>query len=72
MTKRLVDIDDVLLDGARQVLGADTIKDTVNGALEEVVRLALRRRHIERLAAMDGLELDDAAVMEGAWRTPPD
>lgn len=72
MTKRLVDIDDGLLEGAKQVLDADTIKATVNGALEEVVRLALRRRHVERLATMDGLELDDPAVMEGAWRTPPD
>lgn len=68
VTKRLVDIDDDLLDRARVVLGTATMKDTVNEALEEVVKLDLRRRHIERLIAMDGLDLDDPDVMSGAWR----
>ena len=33
MTKRLIDIDDDLLDRARSVLGTATMKDTVNAAL---------------------------------------
>ncbi len=33
VTKRLVDIDDDLLDDARSQLGTATIKDTVNEAL---------------------------------------
>jgi Arc/MetJ family transcription regulator len=38
MAKTLVDIDDDLLTQAQQILGTTTKKDTVNGALREVVR----------------------------------
>ena len=68
MTKRLVDIDDVLLEKASQVLGATTMKETVNKALEEVVRADRRLRHADRLATMDGLDLDKSKVMAKAWR----
>lgn len=68
MAKRLVDIDDELLDKATSVLGASTMKETVNRALEEVVRTDLRRRHADRLARMEGLDLDDPDVMARAWR----
>ncbi|MBA3373604.1 MAG: type II toxin-antitoxin system VapB family antitoxin, partial [Euzebyaceae bacterium] len=41
MAKRLVEIDDDLLEQARQALGTSTIKETVNTALlEETVRAA--------------------------------
>jgi Arc/MetJ family transcription regulator len=43
VTKRLVDIDDDLLEKARQAQGTSTIKDTVETALEESVRSAKRR-----------------------------
>ncbi len=68
VTKRLVDIDDDLLARVREILGTPTMKDTVNGALEEVVKLELRRRHARQLATMEGLDLDDPDVMSGAWR----
>lgn len=68
MTKRLVDIDDDLLAEAREILGADTIKETVNSALSEVIALNLRRQHLVRLEAMRGLDLADDEVMSGAWR----
>ena len=68
VTKRLVDIDDDLLARVREILGTPTMKDTVNGALEEVVKLELRRRHAQQLATMEGLDLDDPDVMSGAWR----
>jgi Arc/MetJ family transcription regulator len=68
MSKRLVDIDDGLLDEAADVLGASTMKDTVNRALEEVVAAARRRRHADRLSRMEGLDLDKAKVMSKAWR----
>ena len=38
MTKRLVDIDDELLEITRQVLGTETLKDTVNAAMEAAVQ----------------------------------
>ncbi|MDH4117227.1 MAG: type II toxin-antitoxin system VapB family antitoxin [Acidimicrobiia bacterium] len=68
MAKRLVDIDDALLDEATRILGAATMKEAVNRSLEEVVLAARRRRHADRLATMDGLDLDDPQVMAGAWR----
>ena len=68
MSKRLVDIDDELLQEASDILGASTMKETVNRALESVVLVARRRRHAERLETMEGLDLDDPKVMSGAWR----
>ena len=68
MPKRLVDIDDELLAEATKVLGAKTMKDTVNGALEYVVRGAALRRDFERLRTMKGIDLDKPEVMKGAWR----
>jgi Arc/MetJ family transcription regulator len=66
VTKRLVDIDDELLGSAKRVLSAATIKETVNRALADAVQAA--RRHIERLAQGQGLDLADPEVMSGAWR----
>jgi Arc/MetJ family transcription regulator len=68
MTKRLVDIDDELLQQATALLGAATMKDAVNRALEAVVTAERRRQHSHRLTAMEGLDLADTDVMSGAWR----
>ncbi|MFV9673254.1 MAG: type II toxin-antitoxin system VapB family antitoxin [Acidimicrobiia bacterium] len=68
MVKRLVDIDDAALDRARRVLGTGTMKDTVNRALQEVIDLDRRRRFLNRIAASDGLDLDDGEVTSDAWR----
>ena len=68
MTKRLVDIDDELLAKAKQFLDAATIKETVNRALDASVRLELRKRFLDRLARMEGLDLDKPEVMRRAWR----
>jgi Arc/MetJ family transcription regulator len=68
VTKRLIDVDDQLLDKAQTALGTRTMKDTVNQALAEVTKAQARRRHAERLARMDGLDLADAKTMAGAWR----
>ncbi len=69
MTKKLVDIDEDLLDRATQTLGAATMKEAVNAALNEVVRLEERRDHARRLVEMDGLDLDDDDIMADAWRS---
>lgn len=68
MTKKLVDIDEDLLDRAQEILGVGTMKQTVHDALREVVLLAERRVHAGRLASMEGLDLDDDQVMADAWR----
>jgi len=68
MTKKLIDIDEDTLAEATEILGAVTMKEAVNRALAEVVLLAERRAHVDRLAGMDGLDLDDDQIMAGAWR----
>jgi Arc/MetJ family transcription regulator len=68
VTKRLVDIDDVLLDTARRLTGAPTMKDTVNAALQLVADTELRRRHLARLESGDGTDIAADRVMNDAWR----
>ena len=55
--KRLVDIDDDLLERARTIAGTDTIKDTVNLALRRLVDDEKAVRHIERLRGSGALDL---------------
>lgn len=57
MTKRLVDIDDGLLDRARSVAGTETIKDTVNTALQRLVDEEKVLRHVARLRGSGSLDL---------------
>ncbi|MXY02383.1 MAG: type II toxin-antitoxin system VapB family antitoxin [Acidimicrobiales bacterium] len=68
MTKRLVDIDDELLEQARLITGALTMKDTVNAALQNTVDAELRLRHAHRIAGRCGTDIADDEVMSGAWR----
>ena len=46
MTKRLIEIDDALLERARHYTGAPTIKATVETALQELVDREAWREHI--------------------------
>jgi Arc/MetJ family transcription regulator len=55
--KRLVDIDDDLLERARSVAGTGTIKDTVHAALERLIDDERVRRHVERLRGSGALDL---------------
>ena len=57
MAKRLVDIDDDLLERARSAAGTDTIKETVNVALRRIVDDETVVRHIERLRGSGSLDL---------------
>ena len=68
MTKRLVDLDDDLLEEATEILGTSTMKETVNEALSEVRRAELRRQLVLQLSTMEGLDLDNDEVMARAWR----
>ena len=68
VTKHLVDLDEELLASAKDILGTDTLKDTVNSAFSEIVSLEMRRRHLERLRTMIGLDLDNSEIMKHSWR----
>ena len=68
MAKTLIDIDDDLLARAAAHLGTTTKKDTVNRALEILVRAAAFDRFVE-FAKEGGLDdLSDPDVMKQAWR----
>jgi len=68
VTRRLIDIDDDVLERARSVSGATTIKDTVTIALRHLNDSVLRRQHLDRLASGFGTDIADHEVMADAWR----
>jgi Arc/MetJ family transcription regulator len=57
VTKRLVEIDDTLLERAKSVTGAVTIKETVHIALERLVDHEKVLRHVDRLRGAGALDL---------------
>lgn len=68
MRKTTVEIDDRLIAEAKRVLGTSSIKDTIDGALREVVQKEARQQEIRGLTTMDCLDLADESVMAKAWR----
>ena len=68
VTKRLIDIDDDLLEEVRGLTGASTMKEAVNGALQHVVDFDLRLKHVHRLLTLEGTDLADEQLMRDAWR----
>ena len=66
--KTTVWIDPRKLERARRILGTRGIRDTVEGALDEVLAIQARRRLVEKLRSMNGLDLDDPPIMKEAWR----
>ena len=69
VTKTLIDIDDDLLEAAREVLGTTTKKDTVNTALREVLAAQQRRRAAQDLIAWGQRnEPWNDSTRDRAWR----
>ena len=68
VTKRLIDIDDDLLEEVRSLTGASTMKEAVNGALQHLVDFDLRLKHVRRLLTLEGTDLADEQLMRDAWR----
>lgn len=68
MARTVIDIDEDLLRRAAELLGASTKRDTVNGALRELVSRRARLAELDRLAKGELPDLGDPAVMAQAWR----
>jgi Arc/MetJ family transcription regulator len=64
MTRITVDVDDELLEAAREVLGTDTKVATINAALE---KQALVKKARDITAALDSVDMD-FSESEQAWR----
>jgi hypothetical protein len=56
------------VESAKEILGTHTLTDTLDAALDEVIKLKQRERLVEMLFTPGYVELDDPAVMAGAWR----
>lgn len=64
MSKTSVDVDKDILRQAAAILGTSTLRETIDGALHEVVH-AKRRLELVALFSQEGRFDFDAA--EGAW-----
>lgn len=51
MTKRMIEIDDDLIDSARRALHTTGVSDTVQAALRAVVAIGARRRQVQWLTS---------------------
>jgi len=69
MRRTTLDIDDEMLGKAREILGTSGIKDTVDEALREIVRIEAGKRLIARL--QDNEDFGNPEIMERAWPRPP-
>ncbi len=68
MRKTTIAIDDHVAAAAGQALGTQSLTQTVNESMREVVAMAARRRVVDRLKSMEGMDLDKPEVMAEAWR----
>jgi hypothetical protein len=66
--KTSFELDFVLVEEARRILGTRTLTETVDAALDEVVKREQRKQLVELLFTPGVLEIDDPDVMAGAWR----
>jgi Arc/MetJ family transcription regulator len=65
-----IEIDEELLERAQDVLGTTGLKDTVDAALDEVVRTHLRRRLIDRIKTGKGIDFSPSVLRAAKeWRT---
>ncbi|MFI4984468.1 MAG: type II toxin-antitoxin system VapB family antitoxin [Solirubrobacterales bacterium] len=69
MRRTTLDIDEDMLSKAREILGTKGVKDTVDEALREVVRVEAGKRFIARLK--DNEDFSNPEIMERAWPKPP-
>jgi len=64
-----LDIDEDMLAKAREILGTTGIKDTVDEALREVVRVQAGKRLLAWWAENE--DLRNPEIMRHAWPPPP-
>lgn len=67
--KTSVEINEDLLTAVQRVLSTTTLKDTIEQAFREILRVEARREEVEALSTMRGMDLQDEKVMSGAWRS---
>ena len=68
MPKRLIDIDDALLDEAREALHTSGVSDTVRTALQQVTAAAARARQVDWLTEGGMAEMAEPDARADVWR----
>lgn len=68
MTKRLIDIDDDLLDAAQEALATSGVSDTVRTALRLAADQATRAGEIEWLIKGGLASMAEPAERDSVWR----
>jgi hypothetical protein len=66
--KTSFEVDFDKLEAVRELLGTRTLTETVDAALDEVLKREQRKQLVELLFTPGVLEIDDPDVMAGAWR----
>lgn len=66
--KTSFEIDTAKVDAAREILGTKGLTDTVDTALDEVVKRRGREKLLELLSDPSTSDLADPEIMAGAWR----
>jgi Arc/MetJ family transcription regulator len=67
MRRTSLEIDEEQLRRVQRVLGTKGIKDTIDRALDEVLRADLRRRLVDRVRTGEGIDRGDE-VLEASRR----
>jgi Arc/MetJ family transcription regulator len=70
MRRTSLEIDEERLAEAQRVLGTKGVKDTIDRALDEVLRADLRRRLAERIRTGEGIDRGKE-VLEASRRWQP-
>ena len=68
MTKRLIDIDDELLELARAELKTEGVSDTVRAALRQAIAAGARRRAVIRMVEGGYRDLAEKSARDEVWR----
>lgn len=70
MRRTSVELDEARLHRAQKVLGTKGVKDTIDRALDEILRADLRRRLAERIRTGEGVDRGEE-ILEASRRWRP-
>jgi Arc/MetJ family transcription regulator len=70
VTRTTVELDQDQMAEARTVLGTTGIKDTIDAALDRVIRQAKREAFLQQLADDDGLDFGPEFLAQARPRVP--
>ena len=66
--KTSFEVDPEKVDAVKEILGTKTMTETVDAALDEIVKRRQREGLLELLDTPGAFALDDPEVMKGTWR----